>query len=81
MSERAESGSYWQRDLSLGEIELEEASFPLRMRLHQAQENYQERRELVPLEVSSGERLYLHAQPYILIPDLRMTVEIAASPI
>ena len=80
MSERAESGSYWQRDLSLGEIELEDASFALSMRLYRSRESYQERRELVPLEVSSGERTYLHATPYLLIPEVQLMVDIDPSP-
>ena len=80
MSERAESESYWQADISLGEIELQDERYPLRMRLHRARESYQERRELVTLEASSGERSYLHATPYLLIPDVQLTVDVAPSP-
>ena len=80
MSERVEGESYWQGDLALGEIELEGTRYPLRMRLHRPRESYQERRELVPLEVSSGERIYLHATPYLLIPEMQLTVDIDPSP-
>ena len=80
MTERAESESSWQDDLSLGEIELEEERYPLRMRLHRSRESYQERRELVPLEVSAGERTYLHGTPYLLIPEVQLMVDIDPSP-
>ena len=79
MSERIESESYWQDDLSLGEIELLSERYPLRMRLHRARESYQERRERVPLEVSSGVRIYLHGTPYLLIPDVQLTVDVDVS--
>ena len=76
MTERAESEAYWQDDLSLGEIELLSERYPLRMRLHRTRESYQERRELVPLEVSSGERIYLHGTPYLLIPEVQLTADV-----
>ncbi len=72
---------YWQADIGVGEIELAGGRYPLRMAVHRSREQYRDHRELVPLRHSSGEQLYLHARPYILIPDLRMNVEVATSPI
>lgn len=68
--------SYWQEDVSIGELEFQERHYPLWMRLHRSQETYHEHRELVPLAETTGERLYLHAKPYILVPDLRLTVAV-----
>lgn len=58
----------------MGEIEFQHEHYPLWMRLHRSREEYREQRELTPLEHTSGERLYLHAKPYLLVPDYRMTV-------
>ncbi len=68
--------AYWQEDVSIGAIEFQHEHYPLWMRLHRARETYQEHRELVALEETSGERLYLHARPYILVPDLRLTASL-----
>ena len=67
---------YWQEEVSLGEVEFQEDHYPLWMRLHRSRETYREHRELVPLRESSGERLYIHARPYILVPDFRLTVRL-----
>ena len=66
--------SYWQEDVSIGELEFQERRYPLWMRLHRSTETYREHRELVTLTQTTGEQLYFHAKPYILVPDLRLTV-------
>lgn len=76
----SESEPYWHDDVGLGEVELQDDVYPLRLRLHRSREQYRERRELVPLRHPAGERLYLHARPYILIPDLQLAVEVSAAP-
>ena len=72
---------YWHDDIGVVEVELGGDRYPLRMAVHRSREQYRDHRELVLLKQPSGERLYLHARPYILIPDLRLTVEIATPPI
>ena len=69
-----EPESYWQEDVGIGEIEFQGDHYPLWMRLHRSREAFREHRELTPLEHTTGERLYLHAKPYILVPDFRLTV-------
>ncbi len=60
--------------MRIGEIEFQEDRYPLWMRVHRAREPFREHRELVPLTETGGERLYLHAKPYVLVPDFRLTV-------
>jgi hypothetical protein len=39
-----------------------------------AEETFRGRRELVPLRHAAGIRVYVHARPYVLVPDYRLTV-------
>ncbi|HEV2124857.1 MAG TPA: hypothetical protein VGW38_19080, partial [Chloroflexota bacterium] len=54
----------------------------LSLRTHVAAEPYQAPQELFPLRRQSGTRIYVHAKPSILLPDVRVTVGLspAASP-
>ncbi len=41
----------------------------IRLKLHRSQERYYHKEELFPLSSRTGERIYFHAKPYILIPE------------
>ena len=71
---------YWQSYVAIGEAPIQGERTPLRMRLHTVEEGYRERQELVPLKHPKGRRLYLHGRPYILLPDIRLTVALAEQP-
>ena len=76
---------YYQHDVYLGDVPLPGVSHPpgrpvgLHLRLHVAEEPYRGRRELVPLRHAAGTRVYVHARPYVLVPDYRLTVALPAS--
>lgn len=86
MSERTprppEDDPSWTDDLLLGEAVLLGERRAIRLRLHQAQERYHRRdgAELVPLSEATGERLYVHAKPYLLVPDITLAVELSPRP-
>jgi hypothetical protein len=48
----------------------------VRLRLHQAEEPIPDRPSLVPLAHPVGSRISVHAQPYVLEPDIALTVEL-----
>ncbi len=76
-----EHAPYWQEDIALGEATLFRGeTSTVRMRLHTTTERYAGRRELVPLSQSTGERVYVHAKPYILVPDVTLTVGLYPAP-
>jgi hypothetical protein len=50
------------------------------MRLHTATERVSHRQELVPLTAAVRERVYVHGKPYLLVPDLALTVALTPEP-
>ena len=72
---------YWQEDIAIGEAALFRGEvYVVRMRLHTTTERYAGRHELVPLSQSTGERVYVHGKPYILVPDVTLTVRLHDPP-
>jgi hypothetical protein len=75
----ADDPSY-RYEVYLGDAPLPGVSHPparpvgLHPRLHLAEEPSRGRRELVPLRHAKGPRVYVHAKPYVLVPDYRLTV-------
>jgi len=66
--------SYWETDLSLGEgvcYRYRNKPRPLRLLLHIARlEPYCYWQEIVPITQPEGERIWVHASPYIILPQL-----------
>ncbi len=80
-SPERERDSYWQDDVALGEAAFfRGGTYTVRMRLHTATERFTGRHEIVPLAHPTGERVYVHGKPYILVPDLTLTVDLARQP-
>lgn len=74
MKEREEnSDPYWQEDLLIGEGKAEREIRTVRMRLHQSQEHYFDRTDIVPI-ARRGEMTYFHGKPYFLLPNYTFTV-------
>ena len=71
---------YWRDDVLLGEVVLPEGSALVRLRLHQDTEAIPDGSPLVPLTHPDGSRVYVHAQPYILEPDIALTVDLRPDP-
>lgn len=71
---------YWQTDQQIGEIPLWGEQYSLRLKMHRSEEPFSRSSELLPLSVSSGMRTHLLAKPYILQPDIRLTVGFYPTP-
>lgn len=67
---------YWHAFVRLGEAPIQGKSTALYLRLHTSRERYTETQELVPLSQARGERLYVHARPFILLPDIQLQVRL-----
>jgi hypothetical protein len=76
-----EEPPYWQEDIALGEGRFYRGEpYGIRMRLHTTTERYGGRDELVPLTHPGGERVYVHGKPYILVPDITLTIGLYERP-
>src|SRR5579864_8534226 len=73
----SQEDEYWTHDELVGEMQLYRARYLVRARLHVKPELYRQGRheEIVPLRQQRGVRTYLHVKPYILLPDIRLTVQ------
>ena len=69
-----EHEEYWQKDEAVGEGQVGDERFSIRMRLHTSEERYDGGVTLIPLSQSKGWRTYLHARPYILVPEITVQV-------
>lgn len=77
-----EHDDYWSADLALGEGSFYGESCTIRARLREEHERYSrtEGRELISLTHPRGIRRYYQVRAYILLPDLSLTVQLAADP-
>lgn len=75
MKEREQNiDPYWQIDQAVGDAPIRGEEYTIRLRVHTSKERYAEKQEIVPLAHHKGERIYFHARPYILVPDIRITI-------
>ncbi len=75
-----ERDPYWWDDIALGEAPVYRQVHTIRARIHTASERFHRHHELVPLTETTGTRVYVHAKPYILIPDITLTVGLYRQP-
>jgi hypothetical protein len=88
MKERPEAAHdpYWAADIGLFEGPFRSTRNEpviVRARIHQATERYSAddiRVDIVPVAQQPGSRTYLHVQPYLLLPDIRLTVGVFPTP-
>lgn len=71
---------FWNGDSLLGEGQLYDHLYPLRLSFQQSTERYYHRQELFPLQDTSGTRQYFHAKPYILLPNVTIRVRLYDQP-
>lgn len=72
---------YWQEDMVIGETPIQGERYTVRMRLHSSTERFgSSRSEIVPLAPDTRERTYVHGRPYILVPDITLTVGLYPTP-
>jgi len=73
---------YFNVDQQMGEVRLWERDWMLRLQAHVSEEAYSrgEGEEIIALQQRRGVRTYVHARPYILQPDYRVTVALHAQP-
>ncbi len=69
--------TYWTHNIILGEADVPTIRFGrslIRLHLHRSEEKYYEKHELFPLSSRTGVQIYFHAKPYILIPNITLTI-------
>ncbi len=75
-----EFDNYWNSNTILGDGMIDGERSLIRLKLHRSDEQYYYKQELFPLSSRTGERIYFHAKPYILIPDMTLTFAPYATP-
>ncbi len=88
MKERDQGGHeqnddpFWNVDEAIGEGSFQGKPAMIRLRAHIAPEPYRlETREIIPLRAKTGTRLYVLAKPYILKPDISLTIALYPRPL
>jgi hypothetical protein len=84
MTEREQPQTeYYTVDEAIGQVRLwRDDRYTLRLKAHVADEIYREssHSEIIPLKQPRGVRTSVHAKPYVLIPDIRLTVGLSPAP-
>ncbi len=76
-----ERDDYWQHhDIAIGEARFWRGEYTVRLKVHESAETRGGSIDLLPPRGYRGERLYFHAKPYILLPDVRLTVGLYDAP-
>lgn len=81
-----EQDPYWSEDIGLFEGTFRYTRGEpriVRARVHRSEEDYtryDHEQEIVPVTMPHGRRTYLHLQPYLAFPDIRLTVGLSAAP-
>jgi hypothetical protein len=77
-----EQGPYWSNDILLGAMPLPGGTALGRLRLRQSEVPYHGRNiaELIELRHPTGSRTYIHAKPYVLAPEITLTVDLFPTP-
>ncbi|HLZ21984.1 MAG TPA: hypothetical protein VKQ30_07670 [Ktedonobacterales bacterium] len=72
---------YWTIDEAIGEVHFWGEPWALRLAVHLSEERYSGlRQEIVPLRTVRGRRTYVHARPYLLVPDLTLGIRFSDQP-
>jgi hypothetical protein len=75
MQQTGDTDPYWTHNLILGEGVVERHKSLIRLHMHRSEETYEHGiQELFPFTVRRGTRTYFHAKPYILIPQMTLTI-------
>jgi hypothetical protein len=85
-AQQREHDPYWTEDVGLFEGRFRFTGGDPRIgraRAHRSEETYHLNvldRQIVPVAAPSGTRTYLHLQPYLIVPDIRLTVAFTPGP-
>ena len=74
MQQPHDTAPYWTHNLVLGEGDVQGNRSLIRLHLHQSEEIHYEGESLFPIPSRRQKRLYFHAKPYILIPQMTLTI-------
>jgi hypothetical protein len=67
--------SYWTHNLVIGEGEIERHKSLIRLHMHRSEERTYHGESLFPIDIKRGDtKTYFHAKPYILIPQMTLTI-------
>lgn len=83
---RGEHDPYWMEDIGLFEGTFRythDEPRIVRARVYLSEEMYHLDaldQEIVPVALSTGTRTYLHLQPYLVVPDIRLTAALSPNP-
>ncbi len=86
LGQRDEHEPYWTEDIGLFEGRFRFSGGEpriVRARAHVSEERYHADafdREIVPIAGGDGTRTYIHLQPYLIVPDIRLTLALVAGP-
>lgn len=75
-----ELDDYWQHDLAIGEARFWRDEYTVRLKVHESTETHSGRLDLLPQRTYRGDKLYFHAKPYILLPDISLSVGLYEKP-
>jgi hypothetical protein len=66
---------YWTHNLVIGEGDIERHKSLIRLHIHQSEEKAYHEESLFPIAIKrGGTKIYFHAKPYILIPQMTLTI-------
>ncbi len=71
------SSPYFGHDELIGDVVLAGEPYGLRLELHESEERFRGHTELFPLRQRTGTRRYVHAKPYVLEPEITLTVDLS----
>ena|SRR5918996_3098936 len=75
MKHTGDTNVYWTHNLVIGEGEVQGHKSLLRLQMHRSEETYEYSIEnLFLISSRRGNRIYFHAKPYILIPQMTLTI-------
>jgi hypothetical protein len=75
MQQPHDTDPYWTNNLILGEGDVEGHKSLIRLHGHRSEETYEHSIEnLFPISARRGNRTYFHAKPYLLIPQMTLTI-------
>ncbi len=75
MTEREqEIDPYWQEDIAIGEALVQRQEHTIRMRIHTSEERYSGGETIYKLTHPRGSKDYVMAKPYILVPEITLTI-------
>jgi hypothetical protein len=77
MKQTAAPDFYWTHNLVIGEGDIQGHKSLIRLHIHRSEERAYHSESLFPITTKRGDtRTYFHAKPYILIPQMTLTVRL-----